>query len=373
MFIVQVAADIFNNKVNFELSFPSRPSVSELSRATETAFSNEISIRRPDNVPSHKFHASKIKMYDEDRNKWVDLISEDQLVDYCQLYAFQPENQWHKESQKEIPPAIKPPTSGQRLATGASFSQGSRVTPNGSISMQGALAPYNRSRSPVSHRSESQQARHLSIHGSTSNALIPRSQPDVSQEEKLRVLFAELDVKGNRVLDIEDFRHGFTMFNLNFSTATVDDLFEKGDANHDGRITFSEFERFGRLYPIMMDCLYFRSRAFWEEEQIKRSIQSERQAVKQAEQGVEQARHALEEAEAETHAAKDAVAAADADLKDRTDRLRDLTRDMDNAKREKERAIREKKEREKELFDICEREKEMRKDAQEVAREAGEA
>nr|6SJQ_A Chain A, Flagellar pocket-related cytoskeletal protein [Trypanosoma brucei] len=117
-FLVQVAADIFNNKVNFELSFPSRPSISELTRSAETAFSNEISLRRPDNVPSHKFHSSKIKMYDEELNKWVDLIREDQLTDYCQLYVFQPPNEWHKESQKEIPPAMKPPSSGQRHSAG---------------------------------------------------------------------------------------------------------------------------------------------------------------------------------------------------------------------------------------------------------------
>ncbi|KAG8341102.1 EF hand domain [Trypanosoma vivax] len=370
MFLVQVAADIFNNKVNFELSFPSRPTIDEVKRAAETAFSNEIALRRPDNVPVHNFHVSRIKMYDEDKDKWTDLLSESQLVDYCQLYAFQPENPWHKESQKEIPAAVKPPASGKRFTSGPLVAQSSRGTPNGSLAVQGALAPYNGNRSPVSHRSESQPVRYTSLQTSTSNALVPRVPNDVTPEEKLRVLFAELDVKGNRVLDLEDFSHGFATFNLNFSSSTIEDLFEKGDANRDGKITFSEFERFGRLYPIMMDCLYFRSRAFWEEEQIKRTIQAERQAVKQAEHNVEQARQALDEAAQDADVANNAVASADADLKDRTDRLRDLTRDMDNAKRERERAVREKKEREKELADVREREKEMRKEAQEIAREA---
>ncbi|KAH9586225.1 EF-hand domain [Trypanosoma melophagium] len=379
MFFVQVAADIFNNKVNFELSFPHRPTILEVTRATEAAFSNEIALRRPENVPPHNFHVAKIKVYDEEKSKWVDLVSEGQLLDYCQLYAFQPENPWHKESQKEIPAAVKPPTSAQRypvnnsnagaVVTAATPSTAARGATNGG-SAQGALAPYTGSRTPGGQRGEPQSGRRASIQTNTSGALIPKVPVEATQEEKVRILFAELDVKGNRVLELEDFKHGFRTFNLDFSAATVEDLFEKADTNRDGTISFSEFERFARLYPIMSDCLYFRSKAFWDEEQLKREIEAERLAVRQAEQAVEAARKAVEDAEQDVDASKAAVIAAEADLKDRTDRLRDLTRDMDNAKREKERAIREKKEREKELLDVKEREKELRKAAQEVARDA---
>ncbi|ORC86044.1 uncharacterized protein TM35_000312300 [Trypanosoma theileri] len=379
MFVAQVAADIFNSKVNFELGFPHRPTILEVTRATEAAFSNEIALRRPENVPPHNFHVAKIKVYDEEKSKWVDLLSEGQLFDYCQLYAFQPENPWHKESQKEIPAAVKPPTSAQRypvnnstagaVVAATAATSATRGTANGGSS-QGALAPYTGSRTPGSQRGEPQSARRTSFQANTSGALIPKVPVEATQEEKVRVLFAELDIKGNRVLELEDFKQGFRTFNLDFSAATVEDLFEKADTNRDGTISFSEFERFARLYPIMTDCLYFRSKAFWDEEQIKREIEAERLAVRQAEQAVELARKAVEDAEQDVDVSKAAVVAAEADLKDRTDRLRDLTRDMDNAKREKERAIREKKEREKELLDVKEREKEMRKAAQEVARDA---
>lgn len=96
MFIVQVAADIFGNKLNFEFSFPNRPSLQELTKVAESAFSIEIANSRPDGTPQHTFHVAKMKLYDEDKNKWVDLSSDGQLTDYCQLYAFQPENPWHK-------------------------------------------------------------------------------------------------------------------------------------------------------------------------------------------------------------------------------------------------------------------------------------
>ncbi|EKG01137.1 hypothetical protein,calcium binding protein EF hand, putative [Trypanosoma cruzi] len=370
MLVINVAADIFNSKVNFELNFPHRPTLLEVSRATEASFSNEIALRRPDNVPPHNFHVAKIKIYDEERNKWVDLTSEGQLIDYCQLYAFQPENQWHKESQKEIPAAVKPPTSAQRHPGTHSASAVGRGNSNGGVSQAGTIAAYTGNRTPVSQRSESQSFRRASLHTSTSGALVPKINAEASQEEKHRVLFAELDSKGSRTLGLGDFKQGFQTFNLDLSAETVEDLFEKADINRDGTVSFSEFERFCRLYPIMTDCLFFRSKAFWDEEQLKREIQAERQAVRQAEQVVEQARKSLEDAEQDVVAAMDAVTVAEADLKDRTDRLRDLTKDMDNAKREKERAIREKKECEKELMSTKEREKEIRRESQDTAREA---
>ncbi|ESL11948.1 hypothetical protein TRSC58_00293 [Trypanosoma rangeli SC58] len=370
MLVIQVAADIFNAKVNFELTFPRRPTLPEVLRATEGAFSNEIALRRPENVPPHTFNVSKIKLYDEDRNKWVDLVSEGQLTDYCQLYAFQPDNQWHKESQKEIPAAVKPPTSAQRPLVNATSSATGHGASNGGSAPAGALAPYAGGRTPINQRSDSQHYRRPSLHTSTSGALVPKVHAEASQEEKVRVLFAELDSKGRRLLEQGDFKQGFQTFNLDLSAETVEDLFEKADTNRDGTVSFTEFERFCRLYPIMTDCLFFRSKAFWDEEQLRREIQVERQAVRQAEQAVEQVRKSVEDAEQEVVAAMDAVTAAEAELKDRTDRLRDLTKDMDNAKKEKERVIREKKEREKELASTRDHEKEVRRESQDIARES---
>lgn len=370
MYVVQVAADIFNNKVNFELSFADRPTIVEVTRATEAAFSDEIALRRPENVPAHTFHVAKMKIYDEDRDKWVDVTSEEQLVDYCQLYAFQQENKWHKESQKEIPPAVRPPASAQKYAANTSIASVTRGVTNGSSVQGGALAPYTGTRTPGGPRSDAQSAQRVSLYANMPGALVPKVSLEASREEKVRVLFAELDVRGNRVLELEDFKQGFQTFNLDLSAATVEDLFAKADTGRNGAVSYSDFDRFARLYPIMTDCLFFRSKAFWDEEQLKRDIQAERQAVEQAEQVVEHARRALGDAEQDVQAAAGAVAAAEAELKDRSDRLRDLTRDMDVAKREKERAMREKKEREKEFADAKEREKEMRRAAQEVAREA---
>ena len=364
MFVVQVAADIFSNKTNFELTFNSRPSLLELTRAVEAAFSNEIAIRRPDSVPQHSFHVAKLKAYDEDRNKWVDLLSEAQLIDYGQLYAFQPENPWHKESQKEIPAAVKPPSSAQRY---------SRSTTNSTTGNFQAYVPQSTSASTFSQRPQTQPL------GASAAAVqaqqqqqpaIPRVNLNATEDEKLRIVFAEFDIKGNRMIDMEDMKQGFRTLGLEFTTATMNDLFSKGDLNSDGRISFSEFERFAKLYPIMMDCLFYRSKAFWDEENHNRELQTEKEAVRQAQERVLQAQQQVQLAAKGIDDATEAIMQAEGDLKDLASRLRDAAKEVDVANREKERLAKEKYDRENDLASAKDRERQARQAFQDAAREA---
>lgn len=369
MFAVQVAADIFGNKLNFEFAFPARPSIAELSRTVESAFSVEIVNQKPDSVPSHTFHVAKMKVYDDEKSKWVDLTSEGQLFDYCQVYAFQPENPWHKETQKPIPPAVKPPQENKPVAANTNNKYNSGQRSGGPpTSTSSALAPYTGGRV-----NETNGARrpHGSNGSAVSNALALRtaSAADVSPEEKLRVVFAEFDTKGVRMIDPDDLRDGFHNLGLDFSSTTVADLFERADLNRDGRISYAEFERFAKLYPIMMDCLFFRSKAFWEEEQLRKEIQAERDAVSKAEATLDSAQRQLETAEEDVGAALGVVRAADEEVKDATARMRDLAKEMDDAKKERDRVLKDRKEREKDLQDAKEREKEARKVLQEMARD----
>ncbi|CCW62221.1 unnamed protein product [Phytomonas sp. EM1] len=364
MFTIQVAADIFGNKVNFELSFSNCPSIQELTRSIENAFSVEIAIKRPDNVPLHTFHISKVKIYDEEKNKWVDLLSDTQLIDYCQLYAFQSENQWHKETLKPIPPAVRPPTlpisqrpSGNDTSLMSIDGRGPPAFTHGALALYGG------------GRSETSSLRH-GENFSASTALVTRVNEDASQDEKLRLIFAEFDVHKKRSLDIESFTKGFQKLGLDFSIATVEELFERADHNNDNRISYSEFERFARLYPIMMDCLFYRCKSFWEEAQIQKDIDTEKNAVEKAEYVLDQAMHALESSEQDVVNAEESVRDSEVALRERTDRMQDLARDMESARREKEARLREKKERERDLAAVKEREKALRRVLQERIRES---
>lgn len=417
MFITQVAADIFGNKLNFELTFSSRPTVSELTRSTEAAFSGEIARVRPDGVPAHTFHVSKIKLYDEDRNKWIDLTSDAQLTDYCQLYAFQPENAWHKETQKAIPPATKPPT-GNITTTSSSHSYAATHSPaHRSITAStGALQPYTGSSHAVtavttlggSHHlrgssdamSEStalstrvRPARpasaststtihhaHTTSHNTTTSALVvPRSLAEMgggaisaaaSPEEKLRTVFAEFDTKSLRAVDLDDFRRAFSHLGLDFSSATIDDLFARADVTHDGRLSFAKFERFARLYPIMMDCLFFRIRAAGEEEQVLRELEAEREAVQRAESGLHQTMERLQRVEEEVNSAQAQVRLAEEELRERTGKMRELADEMESARQDRERAVAGRQTREKDVLELRESEKESRRALQDIARES---
>lgn len=353
MFVIAVAAEIFGNKTNFELSFPSRPTQSELTRAAETAFSNEISLRRPsESIPQHSFHVAKFKLYNEDRNDWVDLTSESMLVDSCQLYAFQPSNPWHKESQKEIPPAVRPPTTSARF--------NAQPTPR-----QQPLSTSTSYPNPNSSQQPSYAAR--------PSAITPRVNVNASEDEKLRIVFSEFDLKGNRMIDMEDLKQGFRTLGLEFTTATMNDLFQKGDTNHDGRISFSEFERFAKFYPIMMDCLFYRSKAFWDEENLNRELQGERDAVRQAQNAVLQAQQALQNAQRAVEDANESIGASESDMKDRNGRIRDIAKDLDQAHRDKDRMQKDRFDRESELTELRDRERSARQNHGELAREAEKA
>lgn len=367
MFIVQVAADIFHNKTNFELSFSARPSFPELVRAVETAFSTEISIHRPDSVPSHTFHLSKFKNYDDHRNKWVDCTSEAQLQDLCQLYAFQTDNPWHKESQKEIPPAVRPPASSsvRNLSTNNVRTTTYTTTTNGNSHNSLSRAPDSAYRPTTSSTNIARAHSDLVV----ARTAFHNGASDVSDDEKVRTVFNEFDLKNQRSIESDDLKQGFHALGMDFSTATLNDLFQKGDLNGDGRISYPEFEQFSRLYPIMIDCLYYRSKAFWDDQNTQREIDTEKESVRQAQALIMQAEQSHRSATKAVEDANRSIVDAENELKETNIRRRDLTGQSEQLNREKERAQREKYDRENEAISARDRERAQRELHTEIQKE----
>eukprot|EP01059_Diplonema_ambulator_P032129 TRINITY_DN6150_c0_g1_i2.p1 TRINITY_DN6150_c0_g1~~TRINITY_DN6150_c0_g1_i2.p1 ORF type:complete len:473 (+),score=188.79 TRINITY_DN6150_c0_g1_i2:46-1464(+) len=98
--------------------------------------------------------------------------------------------------------------------------------------------------------------------------------PDCPHHDlKVTLLFSEFDVRKTQAIDIEGLIVVFKRLNIPFSTATVNDLFEKGDANGDGVINVPEFKRFAELYPTLIDCLYYRAKDYWTNEAQKEGIE----------------------------------------------------------------------------------------------------
>ena len=248
MFTALVASDIFGEKMNLEIGFPSRPSLAELKEETERCYNGEVGARAsrvsagvPAGTPAvPPYCVKRFQLFDEVSQRWASLASSNQLTDYCQLYAFQPPNPWHKEVRAPIPAPIK---------------------------TKAHLLPLN-----PTH-----------IESVARSRLLAGDPPPIdplgaSHEEKTNSVFDELDVNNDRGIDGEEWAKGVALLRLEaqFDGATVRDLHVKADANGDGKISFSEWQRFTELYPTLLDSLYQRCQAYWEDKRFEQHLQEGR-------------------------------------------------------------------------------------------------
>ena len=274
MFTILAAVD-FHQKCNFEFNFPAVPTVTELRDRLETVMCTEAALRRPPGVPVQPFSIHRLQVFDERMEMWVDLVSSSQLADYCQIYVFQRESPWHKDTPGRIPPPVRPsqpmggfspvgmahsphsvapmiPESVPRFpppSAGASYYPGVAGTPppvveSSRVSPQRAHPPP-----PIDHMAM---------------ADIPLDM--ITHAEKVRVVYDEMDVRKSRAVSYEDWSAVFSKLRINqpdgpFSEETTHDLFhQKADKNEDGFVSFTEFQIFAEMYPKMLDSLYFRCR-----------------------------------------------------------------------------------------------------------------
>ena len=156
-----------------------------------------------------------------------------------------------------------------------------------------------------------------------------------SHEVKVKSMFGEFDVRKTQTIDIEGMIAVFNRLNIGFSTATVNDLFEKADANADGFISLQEFRRFGERYPTLLDCLYYRAKDYWTDMAQKESIDETRRMLETlrekealAKAMYEQAKHETAEAERMLQIQMQVLAEAqrrEADAKSACDAAHDAT------------------------------------------------
>eukprot|EP00755_Sulcionema_specki_P011674 Sspe_Gene.49575::Locus_26884_Transcript_1_1_Confidence_1.000_Length_1971::g.49575::m.49575 len=240
MFPILVAADIFGTKLNYELDFSSVPSLAELQHRVDAVFSTEFNLRRPPGIPASRFTIHRLQVFDERNEVWVDLLSPSQLLESCQIYAFQPETSWHKEVQSKLPPASKP------FPVISSPKYPPHRSPHAS--------PV-RIRSPHHYPSTPPHTVSAAHHA-------PISLTAERFEDKVRAVFVELDVRKIGAVSLDDFVNTLARLRVDFTQATVTDLFQKADADRDTVVSFPEFERFAERYPTLLDAMYCRSREF---------------------------------------------------------------------------------------------------------------
>ena len=81
-----------------------------------------------------------------------------------------------------------------------------------------------------------------------------------SGETKLRLVFEEVDMNDNNIVEPEGFRRVLKALNFKLSAATVSDLYERMDVNKNGAVNNSEYLNWAQHYPVLVDAIYTRSR-----------------------------------------------------------------------------------------------------------------
>eukprot|EP01062_Namystynia_karyoxenos_P042532 TRINITY_DN3110_c1_g1_i1.p1 TRINITY_DN3110_c1_g1~~TRINITY_DN3110_c1_g1_i1.p1 ORF type:complete len:412 (+),score=116.59 TRINITY_DN3110_c1_g1_i1:103-1338(+) len=309
MFTLLVCADLYGQKINLEVPFPSVPTINELTRVIEQVYGQEAQQLKPQGFPAIQFQVSRIQIYDDSFLKWVDLISSTQLHEYDQLYVFQPQSAWHVDLQKDLP-APRPPTGVVPPYAGATPSQmqqsyaqpgspppaGYSPVPQhgGSQYASAAMAPVAGPQ-PVPAHYGSPAPQSASPFGQPypgggvlpqpmGAALAARERQNIPKEQKVQAVFRELDQQQKGWIDTAEFERGFRSRGVDFSSKTVEELFAKGDFNRDGRLDWQEWCAWCELYPNTLEVVYYRGRDTTDEEQLRSQRAQVGEALERARQ-----------------------------------------------------------------------------------------
>eukprot|EP01060_Flectonema_neradi_P013771 TRINITY_DN2049_c1_g1_i1.p1 TRINITY_DN2049_c1_g1~~TRINITY_DN2049_c1_g1_i1.p1 ORF type:complete len:638 (+),score=172.27 TRINITY_DN2049_c1_g1_i1:68-1915(+) len=350
VFTILAAADLFGNKVNYELDFPHLPTMIELREKVEAIFGSDANLRRPAGVPASPFAAHRMQTFDDRVELWVDLINENQLQDYSQVYVFQRETQWHKEVQSKIPPPIKAPAAPLPVPVPVPPVTMPFVPVPALPSGSPALVPSVLSASPlptagdfyVPPPSIGHAASLLPPVASVSPAAevvpVPVAAVDVVGEashiEKVRIVFDELDATRQRAIGKTDWVAGFLRVQLSEYAA---DLFEK-TALGESVVSFEKFQRFCEIYPTVLDSLYYRSRDYWLMKRQDDSITASQKTLEVLREKESEARSAVAKAMADAALQEEKVAVQSAEVSVAQNRERDALAVLEAAGQETERA-----------------------------------
>lgn len=221
------------------------PTMGELQQKIKDYFDYEGNAVKPPGAPVRMFQVGRLQVFNDASSRWDDLTRPDQLTHHAQVYCFQPNI---PDIQSDLPaprPAQHP--DAQRTLQGHSASPappGYGAPPPGAAG--GMAAMFG-------------------------------DRPHVPAQEKLQMVFRELDANGKGFLDYGDLERGFKQRGLHFAVNTIGELFHKADLNRDGRIEFREWEKWAEVYPNTLDAMYYRGRDTGEEAQIRNQMQDMQQ------------------------------------------------------------------------------------------------
>eukprot|EP01064_Diplonema_japonicum_P029310 TRINITY_DN4707_c3_g1_i1.p1 TRINITY_DN4707_c3_g1~~TRINITY_DN4707_c3_g1_i1.p1 ORF type:complete len:599 (+),score=177.74 TRINITY_DN4707_c3_g1_i1:65-1798(+) len=243
VFTVLVSADLYGAKTNFELQFTGLPSFVEFKAKAEAVMATESSLRRPVEVPSLPFTLTKMQVFDDKVDLWVDFVSSSQLREFSQVYIFQLETAYHKEVQSKIPPPCK------TIPVLSTISSPSPITSPLPLSPYSETSPY------INHAA---LVAPLAVIPPVLPPAIPAA--EATHLDKVRFVFNKMDANRDGLVTSASFVSVLDKLRVEFAPEVSTDLFIKADTNTDSKVSYSEFQRFAEQYPTLLDSLYYRSR-----------------------------------------------------------------------------------------------------------------
>eukprot|EP01063_Lacrimia_lanifica_P028400 TRINITY_DN4143_c0_g1_i1.p1 TRINITY_DN4143_c0_g1~~TRINITY_DN4143_c0_g1_i1.p1 ORF type:complete len:488 (+),score=235.85 TRINITY_DN4143_c0_g1_i1:68-1465(+) len=102
---------------------------------------------------------------------------------------------------------------------------------------------------------------------------------EASHEEKVAMVYDEMDSRKIRAVDVGEFTAFMTTLQFEMSSLAIGDLFQKADANHDGTVSFPEFQRFSERYPTLLDAMHYRAKEYWSDVKQKEAIEAARRLL----------------------------------------------------------------------------------------------
>eukprot|EP01061_Rhynchopus_euleeides_P002885 TRINITY_DN12226_c0_g2_i1.p1 TRINITY_DN12226_c0_g2~~TRINITY_DN12226_c0_g2_i1.p1 ORF type:complete len:620 (+),score=256.53 TRINITY_DN12226_c0_g2_i1:83-1861(+) len=305
VFTVLAAVDL-GGKCNFELTFPTLPTISELRSRIDEVMSKEAQLRRPPQAGPFRVHRAQV--FDERMEMWVDLVASSQLEDYCQVYIFQKETPWHKDTPGRIPPPVKPAEGHYytRSSSPPAFEGYSAPLYSDLQHREGSGSPYNGGGYGSPSRYEDGfSPRHAGANSPYSNGNGAGADDNPTKSEMTRFVYEELDQRKSRAVTLDEWVDFFDRLRLSgegdrLTPATVEDLFrKKADKNEDGVVSFPEFQSFTEVYPKLVESMYFRTRRQAQETVRKDRLNSQYDQLSDAERRHDDARQAALDAETE--------------------------------------------------------------------------
>eukprot|EP00759_Apiculatamorpha_spiralis_P014151 PhF_6_TR20846/c0_g1_i1/m.30029 len=368
MYTLLVCSDLWGQKENLEVVFPSIPSMAELITHIESVFSYESIRLRPPNIPDSECHfrVTRLQIYDDAVMRWVELTTPSQLHDFDQLYAFQRTSPWHIDVQKDLPPPRAPALQrsfGSSIQSGATpmtmtatpntpappLNQPPQFTPasvgqaNSSYQSQINRSPNNNVVPPISSPlggpSSSTAARPQQLTampggypsaGSLQNIQAPprpiatnnsinlsAAVPHVQDTGKLKAVFENMDKTKNSYISLANFTEGLTSLGIRFTNETCKDMFScysKGKAY----LSYSDFCEWGEQYPNVVEACNHRIGDRQKEQQLREQLRLCQQ------QGALQ-RQRFEDLSRELEAVKQETMILERRAKENEDKLKDMT------------------------------------------------